>query len=108
VHQYDEEYEEVKKTRRAGRPASAREDLLKMKISALEREHRDGFCTAVSAQSHHQSADRLLDMPDLTVEANVQLLSRFEGSWTYLNCLSWVKLSAAGTVKPSSFPPQGL
>lgn len=44
VHQYDEEYEEIKKTRRAGRPASTREDLLKMKISALEKEHRDGFC----------------------------------------------------------------
>ncbi|KAH6623509.1 translation machinery-associated protein 16 [Chaetomium tenue] len=91
VHQYDEEYEEVKKTRRAGRPASAKEDLLKMKISALEKEHRDGFY-----------------LPDLTVEANVQLLSRFEGSWSYLTSLSWVKVSAAGNVKPSSFPPQGL
>ncbi|EAQ83318.1 hypothetical protein CHGG_09722 [Chaetomium globosum CBS 148.51] len=91
VHQYDEEYEEVKKTRRAGRPASAKEDLLKMKISALEKEHRDGFY-----------------LPDLTVDANVQLLSRFEGSWSYLTSLSWVKVSAAGNVKPSSFPPQGL
>jgi translation machinery-associated protein 16 len=44
VHQYDDEYEEVKKTRRPGRPASTREDLLKMKIAALEKEHRDGFC----------------------------------------------------------------
>jgi hypothetical protein len=44
VHQYDEEYEEIKKTRRPGRPASAREDLVKLKISALEKEHRDGFC----------------------------------------------------------------
>ncbi|KAK4042967.1 translation machinery-associated protein 16 [Parachaetomium inaequale] len=91
VHQHDEEYEEVKKTRRPGRPASAREDLLKMKVSALEKEHRDGFY-----------------LPDLTVEANVQLLSRFEGSWSYLTSLAWVKISAAGTVKPSNFPPQGL
>ncbi|KAH6847378.1 translation machinery-associated protein 16 [Chaetomium sp. MPI-CAGE-AT-0009] len=91
VHQYDEEYEEVKKTRRPGRPASAREDLLKMKIEALEREHRDGFY-----------------LPDLTVDANVQVLSRFEGSWSYLTSVAWVKLSAAGNVKPSSFPPQGL
>jgi hypothetical protein len=44
VHQHDEEYEEVKKTRRPGRPASTREDLLKMKITALEKEQRDGFC----------------------------------------------------------------
>lgn len=44
VHQYDDEYESVKKTRRAGRPASAREDLLKMKVDALEKEYQNGFC----------------------------------------------------------------
>lgn len=44
VHQYDEEYAEVKKTRRPGRPASVKEDMLKMKIAALEEEYRIGFC----------------------------------------------------------------
>lgn len=44
VHQHDEEYDEVKKARRPGRPASAQEDLLKMKVEALEKEYRDGFC----------------------------------------------------------------
>ncbi len=44
VHQYDEEFESVKKTRRPGRPASTREDLLRMKIAALEKEEKDGFC----------------------------------------------------------------
>ncbi|SPQ24682.1 fa728800-0c9d-4870-a9be-b0c5fbda32c2 [Thermothielavioides terrestris] len=91
VHQYDEEYEEVKKARRPGRPPSMKEDLLRMKISALEKEHRDGFY-----------------LPDLRSEANVQLLSRFEGSWSYLANLAWVKISAAGSIKPSSFPPQSL
>ncbi|KAL2137141.1 hypothetical protein VTI74DRAFT_8773 [Chaetomium olivicolor] len=91
VHQHDEEYEEVKKARRPGRPASTREDLLKMKITALEKEYRDGFY-----------------LPDLTTEANVMLLSRFEGSWSYLTNLTWVKVSSSGNVKPSSFPPQGL
>ena len=43
VHQYDEEYDAVKKTRRTGRPASAKEDLLKMKISNLEDEYKNGF-----------------------------------------------------------------
>ncbi|KAK4247176.1 translation machinery-associated protein 16 [Corynascus novoguineensis] len=91
VHQYDEEYEEIKKARRPGRPASAREDLLKMKIAALKKEHHDGFY-----------------LPDLSSEADVQLLSKFEGSWSYLTSIKWVKISAAGNVKPSSFPPQGL
>ncbi|KAL2257256.1 hypothetical protein VTK26DRAFT_421 [Humicola hyalothermophila] len=91
VHQYDEEYEAVKKTRRPGRPASTKEDLLRMKIYDLEKEYRDGFY-----------------MPDLTTEQNVAMLNRFEGSWSFLSNLAWVKVSAAGNVKPSSFPPQSL
>ncbi|KAL2015808.1 hypothetical protein VTK56DRAFT_4724 [Thermocarpiscus australiensis] len=91
VHQHDEEYQEAKKARRPGRPPSTREDVLRMKIAALEKEYRDGFY-----------------MPDLTTQQNVELLSRWEGSWSYLTNLAWVKISAAGNVKASSFPPQGL
>ncbi|KAL2117521.1 hypothetical protein VTJ04DRAFT_7181 [Mycothermus thermophilus] len=91
VHQYDEEYEEAKKARRPGRPPSTKEDLLRMKIEALEKEYRDGFY-----------------LPDLTDETNVQLLSRFEGNWSYLTNVKWVKITSTGGVKPSAFPPQGL
>ena len=107
VHQHDEEYDEVKSARRAGRPASAQEDLLRMKVETLEKEYRDGFCRFWTHPLQNIPADHS-DMPDLTSEANVQMLSRFEGSWTFLNSLTWVKVSAAGNVKPSSFPPQGL
>jgi translation machinery-associated protein 16 len=48
IHQYDEEYDEVKKARRPGRPSSTREDLLKAKISALEDEYKQGFRTSSS------------------------------------------------------------
>jgi translation machinery-associated protein 16 len=44
VHQNDEEYAALKKERRPGRPASTREDLLRMKIAADEKEYEDGFC----------------------------------------------------------------
>ena len=43
IHQYDEEYDGLKKARRPGRPATAREDLLKLKIAALEKEYQTGF-----------------------------------------------------------------
>jgi hypothetical protein len=43
IHQYDDEYNSIKKARRPGRPATAREDLLKMKIAALQTEHEQGF-----------------------------------------------------------------
>jgi translation machinery-associated protein 16 len=44
VHQYDEEFDALKKERRPGRPASTREDLLRIKIAAIEKEYENGFC----------------------------------------------------------------
>ncbi|KAK3689808.1 translation machinery-associated protein 16 [Podospora appendiculata] len=87
VHQFDEEYDQVRKERRPGRPASMREDLLKMRIEALLREQKDGFY-----------------MPDISNEANVVMLDRWEGSWAYLPNLVWIKISAEGTIRPSKFP----
>ncbi|KAK4445026.1 translation machinery-associated protein 16 [Podospora aff. communis PSN243] len=89
VHQHDEVFEEVKKSRRPGRPASTREDLLRMKIAALQKEQQDGFY-----------------IPDLTTEKNLQLLDRWEGEWAFLSNLDWVKIMGTGTVKPAKFPPQ--
>ncbi|RYP67025.1 hypothetical protein DL770_008704 [Monosporascus sp. CRB-9-2] len=43
VHQYDEELDEIRKSRRKGRPASTKEDLLKMKIESLQKEWHNGF-----------------------------------------------------------------
>ncbi|KAI2635758.1 translation machinery-associated protein 16 [Hypomontagnella submonticulosa] len=90
VHQYDEELDEVKKTRRPGRPASAKEDLLKVKIDKLQKEYQNGFL-----------------IPVLDAEENAALLNRWEGSWSYLTTLTWVRISSAGIVQPSSFPPRG-
>lgn len=89
VHQYDEEYEELKKTRRPGRGPSAKEDLLKVTISTLEKEYQSGFF-----------------LPDLTKEDNVALLDRWEKSWSFLSNMSWVRVSPSGSVQPSSFPPK--
>ncbi|KAI8271664.1 Translation machinery-associated protein 16 [Colletotrichum sp. SAR 10_98] len=91
VHQHDEEYAEVKKTRRPGRPASAKEDLLKLKISTLEDEYKgNGFY-----------------LPDLTNDSNILMLDRWEGSWAYLASVAWVRINADGNIKKSSFPPKG-
>ncbi|KAB5533615.1 translation machinery-associated protein 16 [Coniochaeta sp. 2T2.1] len=89
VNQYNEEYEEQKKARRPGRPASAREDLLKVAINGLETEWEKGFY-----------------LPDLTDEVNISELDRFEGSWAYLSNLKWVKITKKGDQRTSSFPPK--
>ncbi|KAI9052415.1 hypothetical protein LZ554_003761 [Drepanopeziza brunnea f. sp. 'monogermtubi'] len=90
VHSYDEEFNQLKKERRPGRPASTREDLLRIKIAADEKEYEGGFY-----------------MPDLTDENNVTFLDRWEGSWSYLSTLKWVRVSSSGLVQATKFPPKG-
>ncbi|KFY41406.1 hypothetical protein V494_03026 [Pseudogymnoascus sp. VKM F-4513 (FW-928)] len=90
VHQNDEEYSEIKSERRAGRPASTREDVLRIRIAKDEKEWENGFY-----------------LPDLTIPDNAIYLDRWDGSWAYLPTLKWVTIAKNGTVKPSSFPPKG-
>ncbi|TVY35646.1 Translation machinery-associated protein [Lachnellula subtilissima] len=90
VHQYDEEFNALKKERRAGRPPSTREDLLKIKIAADEKEYETGFY-----------------LPDLTDADNTVFLERWDGDWSYLSTLKWVRISSSGLVQPAKFPPKG-
>ncbi|PMD13995.1 hypothetical protein NA56DRAFT_651234 [Hyaloscypha hepaticicola] len=90
VHQHDEEFSKLKKERRAGRPASTREDLLRMKIAADEKELENGFY-----------------LPDLTDADNVTLLNKWEGAWSYLSTLKWVRIASNGQVQSAKFPPKG-
>ncbi|KAM4064604.1 translation machinery-associated protein 16 domain-containing protein [Hirsutella rhossiliensis] len=91
IHQHDEEYATLKKARRSGRPPSTREDLLKMKIAALDIEYQKGFA-----------------LPDVMTEENVKLLEDWEGSWSKLTTLTWIKVSRTGQVRKSDFPSKGI
>lgn len=57
VNQYAEEFNTLKKERRAGRPASTREDLLKIKIAQDEKEFKDGFCLCSNLQRFTNHTD---------------------------------------------------
>lgn len=76
--------------RRPGRPASAREDLLKHRISVERREYDVGFW-----------------VPDLRDAANLKLLKEWNGEWTSLGTMKYVRLAKDGTLHDSSFPPKG-
>ncbi|KAK0713013.1 translation machinery-associated protein 16 [Lasiosphaeria miniovina] len=89
VHQFDQEYETMKKARRAGRAPGPKEDMLKLRIATLQKEYQNGYY-----------------LPDLTNENNLQVLDRWDKSWTYLANLAWVKITTTGIVKPTLFPPQ--
>ncbi|KAI0544165.1 translation machinery-associated protein 16 [Xylaria curta] len=90
VHQYDEELDEIKKARRPGQPAKAKEDLLKIKIAHLEKEYQNGFL-----------------LPVLDTQENAALIQKWEGSWSYLSIFKWARIRSDGTVKPAIFPPKG-
>ncbi|KAI1744952.1 translation machinery-associated protein 16 [Xylaria scruposa] len=90
VHQYDEELDAIKKARRPGQPAKAKEDLLKIKIAQLQKEYQNGFL-----------------LPVLDTQENAALIQKWEGSWSYLSIFKWARIRSDGTVKPAIFPPKG-
>lgn len=43
-------------------------------------------------------------MPDLLTIESVNALHLWEGSWSYLPQLKWVKVTSEGEVRPATFP----
>lgn len=41
-------------------------------------------------------------------EENVKMLEDWEGSWSKLSALPWIKVSSSGQVRPADFPSKGL
>lgn len=78
-----------------------------MKVDALQKEHENGFCTLRELHSQRIWAKHATVLPDLSKQDNIDLLQKWEGSWTSLSSLSWVRFSKTGSVKPSTFPPSG-
>lgn len=98
----------LKKARRPGRPASVKEDMLKMKIVGLVKEQLNGFCKCrISLTIQALLINEATDIPDISKQANIDLLDRWEGAWSFLGSMSYVRISKDGTTKPSSFPPSG-
>lgn len=98
----------LKKARRPGRPASVKEDMLKLKIVGLVKEQLNGFCKCDMLLNRQTlSANETTDIPDISKQANIDLLDRWEGAWSFLGSMSYVRISKDGIIKPSSFPPSG-
>ena len=114
ISQYEEEFDAAKKARRPGRPATAREDLLKRKVAGLREEYKNGFgapthllswChVCVLKLTHH-----LLDShANVTKQETAKTLDQWDGTWTTLTTIPWVKISQAGQARSSEFPSRGL
>lgn len=91
LDRHGEELAQLKSQRRPGRPSSTREDLLKHSMAAEENEYDSGFW-----------------LPDIQDEGNLEILREWNGEWTSLNNIKYIRASRDGSIKQSMFPPKGL
>ena len=87
----DEELATLQAERRAGRPPSTRETLLKQNQAMEQGEYASGFW-----------------VPDLQDVENLQQLKKWNGEWSGLPTLKFARISKDGVRRESSFPPKGL
>ncbi|KAF2738221.1 hypothetical protein EJ04DRAFT_541422 [Polyplosphaeria fusca] len=87
----NEELAALKADRRAGRPPSTRETLLKQNQESEKGEFASGFW-----------------IPDLEDEHNVGKLKDWSGQWSNLSTMNFVRITKDGAKHPSAFPPKGL
>lgn len=90
VDRNDEEVSQLKSERRAGRPASTRQVILEQHVDAERKEYESGFW-----------------LPNLQDEETLIKLEAWNGDWSSLANLRYLRINAAGDVKESSFPPRG-
>ena len=90
VKRDNDELARLESERRSGRHLSSRADLLRQRILKEERERDIGFW-----------------LPDMADIRNVELLRGWNGEWTSLKTLEYIRLSKSGVKHKSSFPPKG-
>ncbi|KAF2001087.1 hypothetical protein P154DRAFT_522071 [Amniculicola lignicola CBS 123094] len=87
----DDELATLQAERRAGRPPSTRETLLKQNQVTEQGEYTSGFW-----------------LPDLQDVDNVKMLKEWDGKWASLGQLKFARVAKDGHARESIFPPKGL
>ena len=81
-----------------------------MHLLSIFHHHKGGHRSDVELlrrATHLVSLTHASVLPELTSEENAVLLDRWEGSWSYLTNMKWIRLSEDGKLKSASFPPKG-
>lgn len=87
----DDELAKLASERRAGRPPTTRETLLKRTQATEQAEYASGFW-----------------VPDLEDADNLRRLKEWKGQWSSLATLTFARIAKDGSKRESSFPPKGL
>ena len=91
IHRDQEEIAQLKSERRKGRPPTRREELLSQRTETEEKEFKTGFW-----------------VPDLTQMDVLLALKHWNGDWSGLSPMKFVRLVQGGEKKESTFPPKGM
>ncbi|OMP85872.1 Translation machinery-associated protein 16 [Diplodia seriata] len=88
----DDELAALKAARRPGRPPTAREQLLDQRVAVERKEFENSgfYC------------------PDVRDAATVEKLRAWDGEWVGCNALKFVRVTKAGEVRDSVWPPNGM
>jgi translation machinery-associated protein 16 len=83
------ELEKLEQERRKGRPPNKREETLAQRIEAEEKELMTGFW-----------------LPDLTQDEVCTKLIAWNGNWSSLSTMQFVRITKDGAKQLSTFPPK--
>lgn len=85
------EIEQLQSERRKGRPPSKREEALLQRTDVENREFKTGFW-----------------MPDFSDEGVLKALASWNGDWSGLSTMKFIRITKDGAKQPSAFPPKGM
>ncbi|PGH31146.1 translation machinery-associated protein 16 [[Emmonsia] crescens] len=85
------ELEQIQQERRPGRPPVKREEVLREKIETENKEFESGFW-----------------LPDMGDEDNLKKLVVWNGQWSSMSTLGFIRVAKGGGRQKSIFPPKGL
>ncbi|KAB8228391.1 translation machinery-associated protein 16 [Aspergillus alliaceus] len=85
------EIEQLQSERRKGRPPSKREEALLQRTDVENKEFKTGFW-----------------LPDLGQEEVLKALATWNGDWSGLSSMKFIRLTRDGGKQTSAFPPKGM
>lgn len=91
INRDGEELAQLQQERRKGRPPSRQEEALKQRTQTEEKEFKTGFW-----------------MPDLSDKDVLLALKQWNGVWSGLSPMRFIRLTSDGVKQASSFPPKGM
>jgi translation machinery-associated protein 16 len=91
INRDEEELTQLQQERRKGRPPVRREEALMQRTQTEEKEFKTGFW-----------------MPDMSDADVLVALKHWNGQWSGLSPMKFIRLTQAGVKQSSSFPPKSI